>query len=443
MIGYFLYAILVLSAFAAPFVGPYPIVYVSIVCIPIMQTMPFPLGTVSVPINLTLLGLVIAVPKGRSAAGATWRLPVRGAVLFLVFTSLTALAIRWFGELQGRYYWVPIFDVVKTTWGMLTGFVLYALAFRQLRGAPDFVRRRLVTLCQLTFAGEGAITIVERVRGAVRATAHLDEPNKAGAYFASGVAFFLAFALFDRTRRRWAYVAGIVCCTAGVFNSLSRGGMLALAVSCALVLAVFFTATRGRTGTKIAVILLAVLLAANASMFLPQRVIDRVLETFGTESTIGDEELEVDHSSAQRIVFWKTGWELFKEWPLGYGTTTFPQLQEARTGFGKASHNIYVLMLVEQGAQGLLAMLAFVVGVLVYLWRSFARATDDEARPLALGLMGWWTAHVLAHFFVNSFFFPQLIGQFCVMLACFGGSFSSGTSPSATRKRKIASAARA
>ena len=443
MIGLLLYVILAACALAAPFLGPYPILYVSMFCMPLMQTMPTPLGVLSVPINLTLLGLAIAARRERLPTDGVWRLPVRGPVLFLVGTSLIALAIRWSGELEGEIYWVPMLEVVKTCWGTVTGFALYALAFRQLRAAPGLVRQRMVTLCQLSLASEGALTALERLSGAGRATAHLDEPNKAGAFFASGAVFFLVFALFERTRRRWAYLAGACCCMAGLFNSLSRGGMLAAAVASAFVLAVFFTATRGRTGTKVAVILATVLLTANASLFLPQRVIDRVFETFGSESRVGDEDVEIDGSSAERLIFWKAGWEMFKEQPLGYGTTTFPQLQEARTGYGKASHNIYVLILVEQGAQGLLALLVFVVSVLAYLWRTFTRTENDELRCLALALMGWWTAHCLAHFFVNSFFFPQLTGQFWLLLACLGAAASADRRPSATRNRKMASAASA
>jgi O-antigen ligase len=362
---------------------------------------------------------------------------------FFIVTTLISLLIRWYGELQGTVYWVPMVEVVKTCWGMLTGFALYALAFRHLRGAPETVRRRLIAICQLSLAGEGALSIIERVRNVGRATAHLDEPNKAGAYFASGAVLFLVFGLFEHTRRRWAYFAAFLFCLAGLFNSLSRGGMLAATVACAFVLAVFFTATRGRTGTKAAVIVLAVVLTANAGIFLPQRVIDRVAETFGGESKVGDEDVNIDGSSAERLIFWKAGWDLFLEWPLGYGATTFPEVQEARTGYGKASHNVFVLILVEQGALGILAMLVLVFAVLAYLWRAFSRSQDEEIKCLALALMGWWTAHVIAHVFINSFFFPQMTGQFWLLLACLGGALSTGTSPSVTRNRKIASAARA
>ena len=443
MIGLLLYVILAASALAAPFLGPYPLLGIAIFCMPLMQTLPFPLGTISVPINLVLLGLIIASRKKPPSTADTWRLPARGPLLFFVGTSLIALATRWYGELQGEIYWVPMLEVVKTSWGALTGFALYALAFRQLRGATRTVRIWMITLCQLSLASEGLLSAIERVRGVGRATAHLDEANKAGAFFASGAVFFLVFALFEHTRRRWAYLAALCCCLAGLFNSLSRGGMLAAVVASALVLAVFFTATRGRTGTKVAVIVVAVLLTVNAGLFLPQRVIDRVSETFGGETRVGDEDVNIDGSSAERLIFWKAGWELFKERPLGYGTTTFPQLQEAKTGYGKASHNIYVLILVEQGAQGIVAFVLFAFAVMAYLWRTFSRNDDGEIRCLALALMGWWTAHLLAHIFINSFFFPQMTGQFWLLLACLGGAVSVGTKPSATRKRKMASAASA
>jgi len=159
-------------------------------------------------------------------------------------------------------------------------------------------------------------------------------------------------------------------------------------------------------------------IAVNASLLIPQRTIDRVLLTFGGTVPQSEDETTIDDSSHQRLLFWKAGWELFTEWPLGYGTDTFPQLNEGKTGYLKAAHNVYVSVLVEHGIQGCLALLAMVIGVFVYLRNEYVRAESDEKRSLALGLMGWWTAHAIAHVFITAFFDVLIIGQFWMLLAC-------------------------
>jgi O-antigen ligase len=79
---------------------------------------------------------------------------------------------------------------------------------------------------------------------------------------------------------------------------------------------------------------------------------------------------------------------------------------------------VYVSVLVEHGIQGCLALLAMVFGMFVYLRREYVRAETDEKRALALGLMGWWAAHAIAHFFISAFFDVLIIGQFWMLLAC-------------------------
>lgn len=276
----------------------------------------------------------------------------------------------------------------------------------------------MLRVCQVSVGVEGVVAIVDHLRGAERATGYLAEANSAGAYFSSSVAFFLAFTLFAGTRGRVLYLLGMLLGLSGVVDSISRGAMVATVLSCALVLAIFFTATKKRTGTKVLVIVAVVFIAANATLLIPQRTIDRALLTFGGSVPQTEDEATIDDSSHQRLLFWTAGWQLFKEWPLGYGTDTFPQLNESRTGYRKAAHNVYVSVLVEHGIQGCLALLALVFGMFVYLYREYVRAVSDEKRALALGLMGWWAAHAMAHFFITAFFDVLIIGQFWMLLAC-------------------------
>jgi len=371
-----------------------------------------------VPINLMLIGLAIVPPQPVVRADKPRPLPMRTPILILVVTLLIGLLIRTVGQARGDFYATPYLDAVRNTWGMVTCFVVYALVFRQLSRAKPNMAHIMVRVCQVSVGAEGFVAIVDHLRGAERATGYLAESNSAGAYFSSSVAFFLAYTLFAGMRGRVFYLLGMLLGLSGVVDSISRGAMVATVMSCALVLVIFFTATKKRTGTKVLVIVAVAFIAVNATFLIPQRTIDRALLTFGGSVPQGEDETKIDDSSHQRLLFWTAGVQLFTEWPFGYGTDTFPQLNETRTGYRKAAHNVYVSVLVEHGIQGCLALLAVVFGTFAYLYRVYVRAVSDEKRALALGLMGWWAAHAIAHFFISAFFWALIIGQFWMMLAC-------------------------
>src|SRR6185369_17934261 len=104
--------------------------------------------------------------------------------------------------------------------------------------------------------------------------------------------------------------------------------------------------------------------------------------------------------------------------PFGYGALTYQDLVLPYHDKAKVAHNIYLQLLVENGIEGLVALLILVIAVLTLLVRSYFRARTFDQAVLALCLIGWWTAHLAAHFFVNSFFHLQVTGQFWMMLAC-------------------------
>jgi O-antigen ligase len=416
--GALFYIVLVLCVAAALFRQPGPILCASIFLMPMTQAMP-QVGVLFVPINLILIGLAIVPPQPAGSIKDPRRLPLRALLLILSITLIIGLLIRTIGQARGDFFVTTYVEAVRHTWGMLTAFVVYALMFRQLSRMPPSMTRLMVGFCQLSVGAEGLVAIVDHLRGVERATGYLGESNSAGAYFSSSVAFFLAYTLFATMGWRVLYLVGMLLGLSGVVDSISRGAMVATVTSCALVLAIFFTATRKRTGTKLLVIVAVVFIAVNATMLIPQRTIDRALVTFGGSVPQGEEEeTKIDDSSHQRLMFWVAGWNYFKDWPLGYGTDTFPQLNEAVTGYRKVAHNVYVNVAVENGIQGFLALLAMVFGVFVYLGKQYVRAVTDEKRALALGLIGWWAAHCFAHFFITAFFDVLIIGQFWMMLAC-------------------------
>jgi len=416
MINFALYGVLVACFLLTAFAGRPALLYGAALLMPLGQVLPSPLGMPSAPVNLMLIGFVLWgwSQKGPGLAAST-SLPLRGAIAMMVATLALGVAVRGAGELFGTSYLLPFDEVLRSSWYRVTPFVIYLLTFR--RTPDEEAAWRMVVCCQLSIATEGAITIYEIASGVGRATAHIEEANRAGAYFAAASGLFLAWTLASSGRRRWIYMLAWIVCSFGVFNSLSRGGLLAMAVSCTVVIAVFIVRQRGRMATKVFVVVFAVLVVSNAALFLPKRVVDRVMFTFEGEGRDQTGTSTLDDSAGQRLVFWNTAWNLFKARPWGYGSQTFPQYLYEAVGIAKQAHNIYLEILVEYGAQGFLALIVLVVGIWAWLARLFGGLEDGRWKTHALGLLGWWTGHATAHLFVNPFFNVQITGQFWMMLA--------------------------
>jgi O-antigen ligase len=295
------------------------------------------------------------------------------------------------------------------------------------------VARRVIALCMLSAVGEAFLAVYERLQGIGRATAHLDEPNRAGAFFAGTAVFFFAFVLMEKGRQRWPFLIAWVLTMTALFATLSRGGMLAAGLGSMVIFAIFllFSEQKG-LATKFNYMVLGILVAGNIALILPERVMDRLLvtvqgdprETDVKEGDIFDlpagsiDPEKMDDSAADRLLLWTVGLRLYREQPSGYGSFTATPLQAKYRGSPKAMHNIYLQVLVEHGIQGLACLVLLILTVARNLWKSFRKATAIEESTVLLGLLGYWVALCVAHFFVNPFFMLHLTGQFWIMSAC-------------------------
>lgn len=431
MVNDALYGILVVCFLLTAFGGRPALLYAAALLMPLGQVLPSPAGMPSAPVNLMLIGFVLWAWSGKGPGLARAApLPLRVPIVAMVAALALGVAVRGIGETLGTAYLLPFDEVLRSTWYRVTPFVIYFLVFRRI---PDEESAwRVVVCCQFSIAIEGAITIYEIASGIGRATAHIEEANRAGAYFAAASGLFLAWTLASSGRRRWIYLFAWICTSFGVFNSLSRGGLVAMVVSCTLVMVVFVVRQRGMAATKILAIVFAVVVVTNVALFLPERVIERVKFTFegGGRDQTGTSTL--DDSAGQRLVFWNTAWSLFKARPWGYGSQTFPQYLYDAVGIRKQAHNIYLEILVEYGAQGFLALIVLVVATWTWLAGKFGALEGDRWKTHALGLLGWWTGHTAAHVFVNPFFNAQITGQFWLMLAALA-AVAAGQSASRTK----------
>lgn len=120
---------------------------------------------------------------------------------------------------------------------------------------------------------------------------------------------------------------------------------------------------------------------------------------------------ESSRASAGRMDVWKYGFQMFRDYPLGAGGGSFmalsptylPEEMLIRKSGQKASHNTYLLILVEQGVVGLIIYFVFMFFTIYTAFKILAKESTIEnktevstvyfyATMLIIILCGFWTA---------------------------------------------------
>src|SRR6266705_2161499 len=177
---------------------------------------------------------------------------------------------------------------------------------------------------------------------------------------------FLFFYERNRKTKLFYLIASLVC-IASVIASFSRGGFIGLLV---VAFVVWLTSSRkvlllGVAGGMALVILN--LPIKNTGTLVPD-------STYWEEMTkIGQDDVK-DFNKESRVEYWKSGWEMFKDHPLGVGPQNFGVLLgdyrsdyfadlniEPEHMWGKVAHSIWITLLSELGIPGVLIFLSLLL----------------------------------------------------------------------------------
>ncbi len=219
--------------------------------------------------------------------------------------------------------------------------------------------------------------------------------NGLAAFEAQFSIFLLAMAAVERKRlRKYGYLGlaafGAVCLT----YALSRAGYLAFLAGW-----VFLGVVKQRK----LLIALAVF-AAVWTAVVPGAVRERVEMT-------RKETGELDDSAATRVQLWEDAMQLYQSSPwFGLGLNTYAYLRRVRSYAD--THNIYLKVLVETGAVGLLLFILLLIKNFRWCYRLFRLADDPFRRGLGLGLAGWVVAAAVANAFGDRWTFLKVQGLF-------------------------------
>ncbi|TCS44114.1 O-antigen ligase family protein [Reinekea marinisedimentorum] len=192
--------------------------------------------------------------------------------------------------------------------------------------------------------------------------------------------------------RMWPYsgrleklllVLGVVTPVLTIIGASSRGSQLALA----LLLAVFFYKKVFRPKVLVAAILVVVAI----NYVLPEEQKDRF-------RSMGD-----DTTSTQRILYWKNGWEMMKDYPFTgvgffnfpvYFTDFYPQDILFRNHQGRLRaelpHNIFIQVGTDAGFPALLWFILLPLSVLRF--RGKSEIDHSIHRGLLMGILGFCVA---------------------------------------------------
>jgi O-antigen ligase len=261
-----------------------------------------------------------------------------------------------------------------------------------------------------------------------RATGTIGDPNELAAALIIGIAL-AAGLMLSRGRPLAARLGAAVVipvCTAGVFMSLSRGGLIALL---ALLLAGPFLAGRWRP----VMAGLLVLVVASGFLYFTQ-----------IASLPARERVTNAGEGSGRTDLWTVGLRMVRAHPLnGVGVGNFPivspdyvlqpgLIKRSELIFSaapKVTHNTYLEILAEMGFPGLLLFLGIVATSLLCAWRAarlWARrgavGMEALARSALLGLIGL----LVADFFISEMYGKLLWTMLALGPAMFAVARSEG-----------------
>jgi O-antigen ligase len=402
-VGYILYGlmwvVLLITIFKRPVVGIY---YITLL-IP-LQTLryrlnAFPLG--SQVVGLILLGVVIGLWRRKRSA-----IPKTPWTIFLILYAIFLFISLIMGSFYlGRPFPIELGDPRFQTWRDYI--TMFALLFLVAAAAETKAQLRMIVLimCFSGFLLNKSFWGEVSGRDFYSYSEDLRDEGGMGYAGVNGLAAFEAqfsclLLMLGATEKQkllsLMYYGLAVFAAFCLMYSLSRGGYAAFLLGW-----LFIGIVKNRK-----LLLLLLLFGMTWTTVVPNAVRERIFMT--------DEGGDLDHSSETRVSLWEDAIAIYQTSPiLGTGFNTYAYMQHIANY--KDTHNIYLKVLVETGAVGLLLFLLllfkFFKSGIQLAWRT----NDPFFASLGYGLAGWIVAAMGANVFGDRWTFLQVNGYMWIL----------------------------
>jgi O-antigen ligase len=322
--------------------------------------------------------------------------------LLALFVAWSALGMVW-AEFPG--------DTFQASFRYAQNALLFLIVFTAVR------ERKHAVWVTAAFVAGAAIAAAFAVMNPVdpgqydvaRSSGTIGDPNELAAVLVVGM--ILAGILFVMVRRspaaRLACLSAIVLCAGGLFFSLSRGGLLALAFA---LLSGMFLMGRWRLAVMAVTVVAVLGTVGYFAVLAPPEARDRVTKADG---------------GTGRTDIWKVGWRMVEAHPVrGIGAGNFAEasihyflapgvlkFSEYFIDHPKVAHNMYLHVLAETGIVGLsifLSLIGFSLVSIMKAARRFEQAGDADMELLSRGIAIALCGLLAADFFLSGQFSKQL-----------------------------------
>jgi O-antigen ligase len=324
------------------------------------------------------------------------------SLVLLGLLAWAALSITW-AESPG--------DAFETTYRLALNAMLFLIVFTAVATrkhvvwvlAAFLLGAAVSALYGIVFpAPPDSIYDIERLGGAGA------DPNELAFLMVASIAIAGAFAVWQKAPLvRIAAFAVIGFCTATIFLSVSRSGLVSMGVA---LLAAVVIGGRWRKPALALLVIMTVSAFGYFTFYASPEVRERI--------TLGE-------GGSGRTDIWSVGWRMVEDKPVaGVGAGNFQvssihyllepgaiQRDEYIVDHPKVAHNIYLQVLAELGVVGLALLLAILAFSLVSAFRaarSFSAAGDTRMELLARATVAALLAILAANFFLSEIYSKQL-----------------------------------
>jgi len=326
--------------------------------------------------------LVTAMLLEVSELRIRWKFP--GLLPYLAYITVSAVSITNMlsyppAGFPNPAYAYGIFELFNAVKGLLVFWVMVNF----IRGEKEIRLTLFLMISALVFEAAVAFYHQYVLHLYTRSFGTLTHPNCLAMFI--GMILPMVMVLMLSTKRGgavpWLLGAVFIVGIALLLKTVSRGGLIAMLISCSLAGALIVLRVRRLHAMRIALMIILVGFVGAGLMY---KFWDTITTRFGGTS------IEAAGSNFARLAMFKAGVDIWLQNPIvGNGLNSYPieiSMNRRGTLVIAEAHNIYLLTLCEIGVLGLLAFLAIFFRIFQVAVRLMRQNLSPGLRILSIGL---------------------------------------------------------